>query len=306
MERKSLLQSFAKDKEGRIRAVDEVARGLACQCVCSVCGESVIARQGEIRGWHFAHVSGADCAGAAESALHLAAKQLLEDAGGMMVPEQFEYFDVRLPDNKIHRSEVREPASWVDFEFAEQEKPYFGLRPDVFVMVGNRVLFVEIAVTHFLGREKIDRIDELGVAALQIDLASMEREHWDWETLRELVVDGEHNKEWIRSIDHRRLRDKAREDALALLETLRHASTPQSPPSPPQRKRYFIDGRILDVIEYWFGVVIWCPYDRALNERIKALSRETGGKYQPDRKNWLFPKRCQPYITQRVAEWADP
>jgi hypothetical protein len=87
METRSLLQCFAVDKNGRVRAVEEVARGLACDCVCPTCGEAVVAKQGEIRGWHFAHVSGAECVGAAESALHQAAKQTLVDARGMHVPE---------------------------------------------------------------------------------------------------------------------------------------------------------------------------------------------------------------------------
>lgn len=82
MENQSLLQSFAMDKEDRIRSVEEVARGLACECACTSCGDQVIARQGEIREWHFAHAAESDCEGGAETALHLAAKQLLLESGG--------------------------------------------------------------------------------------------------------------------------------------------------------------------------------------------------------------------------------
>lgn len=46
-------------------------------------------------------------------------------------------------------------------------------------ITGGRLLMVEIAVTHFVGPEKIDQIETLGVAALEIDLASMERDQWD-------------------------------------------------------------------------------------------------------------------------------
>ena len=304
MERRSLLQSFALDKEGRLRAVDEVARGLACACACPVCGEQVIARQGQIRGWHFAHVSGADCAGAAESALHLAAKQMLVDAGGLAVPEKRLSFDVRLADGRINRGTAREAGGWIDFDSVDQEQSYLGLRPDLLAMTGQQVLFIEIAVTHFIEPEKIDRIEELAVAALEIDLASMEREQWDWATLRELVVDGEHNKQWIRPLSHERLRAKAKADAMASAGCPLPDDPVIAPATKAPRTRYFINGRILDLIEFPFGVVIWCPYDRALNERIKGLTRQLGGRWRPDRKNWLFPGASKPYLEERLRSWS--
>jgi len=116
MENTSLLQSFALDKDKRIRSVDEVARGLACECTCPCCGERVIARQGEVREWHFAHASGADCEHAAESALHLAAKQLLLEGGGLRVPEFRVHTKVRLPDGRTGEAEAIRPDAWIDFD----------------------------------------------------------------------------------------------------------------------------------------------------------------------------------------------
>lgn len=74
MNHNSLLQSFAVNKDGLTVSVDEVSRGLACECFCPACNEAVIARQGSIRSWHFAHTSGFECSEAAETALHKAAK----------------------------------------------------------------------------------------------------------------------------------------------------------------------------------------------------------------------------------------
>ena len=168
MERKSLLQSFAIDKDGRVRAVSEVARGLACECRCPACSEAVVARQGEVRGWHFAHVSGAECVAAGESALHLAAKQLLMDTRGFTVPEMRATFDTRLPSGQVSRGLAVEPGGWIDFDSVQKEVEYGGLRPDLLSTTGGRLLMVEIAVTHFVGPEKIDQIETLGVAALEI------------------------------------------------------------------------------------------------------------------------------------------
>ena len=41
--------------------VGEVPRGLACGCVCALCGGELIARQGDVLVWHFAHAPDAPC-----------------------------------------------------------------------------------------------------------------------------------------------------------------------------------------------------------------------------------------------------
>ena len=305
MERKSLLQSFALDKDGRMRAVDEVSRGLACAGACPVCGESVVARQGEIRGWHFAHASGADCAGSAETALHRAAKQVLVDAGGITVPEMRASIDIRLPNEHFCRGTARQAGGWIDFESVEVERNYFGLRPDLLVTTGQRTLIIEIAVTHFLEPEKIHRIEELAVATLEIDLAGMERELWDWATLRELVVEADYNKQWIRSLEHERLRTQAKENALASSETPQPRIKGAPTAAPPPRTRYWVGGRIVDVTERAFGLAMWSPYDPILNQKLKALAWDLGGRWQRNFKNWLFPVEAKPYLEQRLIEWSD-
>jgi competence CoiA-like predicted nuclease len=67
MKNTSLLQLFAIDKQNQIRSIDEVTRGLSCECTCPSCGEAVIARQGEVREWHFAHASTLECSTGAET-----------------------------------------------------------------------------------------------------------------------------------------------------------------------------------------------------------------------------------------------
>ena len=115
MENRSLLQSFAMDKKGRIRSVEEVARGLACECVCPCCREAVIARQGDIREWHFAHAVDSDCEGGLETALHLAAKQLFLEHRGMTLPAIHIQKEIRLPDGRVGIGSAYRPERWVDF-----------------------------------------------------------------------------------------------------------------------------------------------------------------------------------------------
>lgn len=45
----------ALNESGKVRFVDEVDRGAACGCFCPVCASPLIAKQGTLKEWHFAH-----------------------------------------------------------------------------------------------------------------------------------------------------------------------------------------------------------------------------------------------------------
>ena len=73
----------------RFYTVNEVARGIRCECVCPdpQCGRPLVARQGNVKMWHFAHDGireGPPCGGG-ESGLHKYAKQVLCEAVGRVV-----------------------------------------------------------------------------------------------------------------------------------------------------------------------------------------------------------------------------
>jgi hypothetical protein len=302
METKSLLQSFAIDKDGRVHSIDEVTRGLACDCVCSVCGERLIARQGEVREWHFAHASGADCAGSAESALHAAAKQLLIESGGMTVPEVCIRSNVVLPDGRTGTGEVRCQELWLDFESAEAEKPIGNLRPDVVASVGSYKLCIEVAVTHFVGEEKRREFEALCLPAIEINLAGMERERWTWEILTDVVIESAAQKSWLYIEDRERLQEEARQAAMqvALSKTATIPPGSRATAIAP-RTRFWVGRRMVDVIERPFGLAVWCPYDPALNELIKGLIRPLGGRWQPKFKNWLVPCEAKEYLFRELT-----
>lgn len=45
----------SRRSDGSVLGVADVPRGRAADCVCLSCGRPVIARQGDVRAWHFAH-----------------------------------------------------------------------------------------------------------------------------------------------------------------------------------------------------------------------------------------------------------
>ena len=73
----------------RLYTVNEVVRGIGCECACPdpLCGRPLVARQGNVKVWHFAHAGDQDgppCSGG-ESGLHKYAKQVLCEAVGRVV-----------------------------------------------------------------------------------------------------------------------------------------------------------------------------------------------------------------------------
>lgn len=302
MENIKLRQSFAVNTEGRIKSVEEVARGLECNCTCPCCGERVLARQGEVREWHFAHASGADCDGAAEGALHLAAKQVLLDGQGLMMPEAVTMKTATLADGRSAVGEARRPEYWLDYLTAEAEVSYGSIRPDIVLDVGGEKIFVEIAVTHYIDSEKREVLEEMRIPTIEIDLASIEREKWNWGLLQDVVIENGLHKSWIYKQFNNELEREALEAGAVLASAIPKPVDTLITYSNPPRLRFWVGSRMVDVIERPFGVALWSPYDPVLNERIKALVRMLGGRWQPRFKNWLFPLGAKSFLLDELRK----
>lgn len=75
------LLTYAIDSCGNLVFIDEVNKGLSCNCVCPSCNENLIAKNGGTkRIHHFAHASGVDCDAAYETMLHKLAKVKIQEA----------------------------------------------------------------------------------------------------------------------------------------------------------------------------------------------------------------------------------
>lgn len=79
--------AFGQSKAGKIVHVHDVPRGLSCGCTCPACGEDLVARQGDLKSWHFAHSSGSACKGAYTAALAALLVQVLSEGRLFNMPD---------------------------------------------------------------------------------------------------------------------------------------------------------------------------------------------------------------------------
>ena len=78
---------FAKQKDtGKIVGIDEVEKGLACNCVCPNCGAVLEARKGKIRVHHFKHHDAQETMACYEDAFRVATKKAFSEAGEINLP----------------------------------------------------------------------------------------------------------------------------------------------------------------------------------------------------------------------------
>jgi hypothetical protein len=118
---------------------------------------------------HFAHATGEACAGAAETALHKLANQIIEDGLALTLPERFaEYASKRI---------VLMDSATRSFETAKREfRGFQTIIPDLLLTRHGSPLAVEIAVTHRCDPEKIEDFRRRGIPAVEIDLSGVDRD----------------------------------------------------------------------------------------------------------------------------------
>lgn len=73
---RNLRYTVSLDADGKLVFIQDAGDGLS---FCSGCGGEMVARQGKIRSWHYAHKAGQVCT-APETALHCAAKEVIVNA----------------------------------------------------------------------------------------------------------------------------------------------------------------------------------------------------------------------------------
>ncbi|MFP1132935.1 hypothetical protein [Asticcacaulis sp. W401b] len=178
------------ERDGILIGIDDVSSGLACGCICPnpLCAAPLVAKKCKPgRMDHFAHYKRRDCGVALETALHKAAKAILEEARQFEVPAYTEWFG--------DQEEVLLKGRCLQFDEVRLEQRTGRIVPDVILIKDGHELIVELVVTHWCDQTKIDILALQGLACVEVDL-SRYREVPSLHNLREIVIRSA-PREWL-------------------------------------------------------------------------------------------------------------
>lgn len=173
--RMNVKLAFGLSLDGILVHIDAVANGKACNCVCPNCRDPLIAKnnQKNVITHHFSH-SGSECAGGGETAIHLMAKQIVVTKKRVLSPlfnEQPEFHDL---SGKMYSGErIYIKPTIIRADNAEQEVDFPGFTPDIVFDVNGKKLLIEIQVTHKVDDEKKEKVQNAGMAMMEVDLSGI-------------------------------------------------------------------------------------------------------------------------------------
>lgn len=322
---------FALDQHGRVVSIHEVANGLACNCNCPGCGAQLVAKQGNSRAWYFAHHSVEPCVSGYESALHLAAKQLIADASMLLLPpcwiyrypagtpaldetiDDYCYFGGRPSSGYVarwreaHAGFANVNAASVRFGRVELESALGDIRPDLIGYCGERRLLIEIAVTHKVDAIKLAKIRALGLPAIEITLPQ-DGNPLDWSKLSDHILNSVSGKHWLyhprleAEVDVRLAIALQRRDAEANKRAAReeHYRTHYAP---THHVQFYLHGfrntaRVhLRLCPSHVSVGIWPGEAKAVLAVTRtALSAISEARYDQRRRQWILPATMEWFL----------
>lgn len=183
--------------------ISEVESGLRCNCTCPACGERLIAKKGEniTPQNHFAHESKQQCEHAYETSLHYDAKRIIEERKKIVLPYRKLLFDTsNLNGFYSSTFDLRSFGTIVSRHYLVDnvilEKRLHNIIPDIKCTINGKILLIEIAVTSKVQKEKKEKIQEIGLPVIEIDLSKLDRTI-EKEDLAFYILDNIKNKTWF-------------------------------------------------------------------------------------------------------------
>ncbi len=189
-----------------IEEISESEKGLKCECYCPGCGMKLQARIGKgKRQRHFAHNNDScNALVAHQSALHILAKEILEKERRICLPpltvtlneisnlDKYSRFG-----HKLSKELTFKNSQYIYCDRVVLEKRLSDIIPDVVIETKGRLCLVEIAVTHFVDEEKINKIKKVGLPVVEIDLSSLNEANFSRDDIYKAIVEKIEFKKWI-------------------------------------------------------------------------------------------------------------
>lgn len=175
--------TYALNESNVLVHIDDVGNGTKCACHCPYCNKPLHAKNGgKQREHHFAHAHGKECKGAYESALHLLAKEILQETGRIMLPQ----FDGRnFPSGSVSIRNIQ----------IEKLDERYGIKPDAEgIMDNGDRLLIEFYVSHKVDEEKRQIIVDNHLKCLEIDIRYQELNKAE---LKKFLTTTDKGRKWI-------------------------------------------------------------------------------------------------------------
>jgi hypothetical protein len=164
------------ERDGRLYSPMSVDQGLACKCTCPSCGERLVANQGTQKRPYFSHYQSQACATGYETALHRMAKQIIEDAKEVYLPDHVvsisQVIDEKRSgrENMLYEEVFFEPHVAKLQDVVQEQSVTSARRPDLTASLRNgETLYIEIQVTHAVDPSQTALLDNL----MEIDLSGL-------------------------------------------------------------------------------------------------------------------------------------
>ncbi|ODW90364.1 hypothetical protein BBL97_00390 [Vibrio parahaemolyticus] len=177
-------------KDGKYKHIRSVDNGLKCDCICPDCQQPLIANQGSVKSWHFAHASNSSCMG--ESVIHRLAKQVILDAArsrkALLISSNGGTVYEQDKDGIVHSKSWYAPERQYHIQQAEAEAKLGSQIVDVLCYNSNgNALAVEIFYTHKKSDVDIEKFAKNSVEAIEIDVSGIP---WDaaYEQIEQAVL----------------------------------------------------------------------------------------------------------------------
>ncbi len=273
--------SVALDQNNQLVNIQQVEKGLDCNCHCFECNEPVIAKKGAINEHHFAHASNKEsCHISRESILHKFAKEVILNEKLLTLPA--------LPNEQFQNAKI-----W-RFDKVIAEQSVGNIRPDLVASIDNEMIFIEIAVTSFVDDEKLALIKKLNVATVEIDLKTIKNMNTQIpsEQVKQYILQKVDNKRWLYPKENT-IKPKAEK---------------------PQQVETFDKGfqrYRMTIYDVWVNVTVFnsgmvsvstVGYNPQVKDLLKSWRNQGGGQYNPKYKSWNYYKPFSNTVLARLQE----
>lgn len=183
-------------RNGKLVRIEEVEKGLACECVCPHCGEKLIALKSNGKPHRFEHFREEECGLNAELSLEEKIKHHLEKQGFILTPPatvRFSDFShVEWPIAKEKKVQIKS----VRLETIISES-------NILIDTGNRTLILDIKTTKVTSQkdrwqheQKLIRCKKSGYSVMELDFSKIEG-FPSTEELESILFKNDSRKKWL-------------------------------------------------------------------------------------------------------------